>query len=477
MKTEDDAPRASNRIWRFFISIRLTVAVLLTLAATSIIGTLIPQNANPQDYVRAYGEFLYRVFYVLDVFDMYHSWWFQLLLVLLTANIVACSIDRLSSLWKTVFVKTPAFRLSAFRSLRNKETFTVKGAPDHLTDHLPNNLRDGYAAAASRSFAYTRTEKTDAGFCIFAEKGRWTRLGVYIVHLSVVFLLIGGLIGSIFGFDGFVNIPEGESVQTVHLRKGGRDRPLDFAIRCDDFQVSFYKTGAPKEYRSSLAILEDGKEVLKKDIIVNDPLRYSGINIFQSSYGKMPADLRAAAEKGIALSLTSNASGMVYTEKAFLGKPLTLPEGGGTFTAREMLPSYLFMGQRDLGETLVGELVSPEGEKTEVKLPVRFSRFDKMRKGARFVITVTETMDERYYTGLQVTNDPGVPMVYAGFILMILGCIVTFFMSHQRLCIDVAGKGARTTVTVSGTSNKNRAGMEEVVRKVSRQLNELGGGR
>ncbi len=466
MKTEEDDSPAAGRIWRFFISIRLTVFVLLTLAATSIVGTLIPQNGNPQDYIQKYGDFLYRVFYVLDLFDMYHSWWFQLLVLLLTVNIVACSIDRLSSLWRTIFVRTPAFRLSAFRSLRNKETFSVQEPPDRL--------EDAYAAAASRAFTYTRTEKTDDGFSVFAEKGRWTRLGVYIVHLSVILLLIGGLIGSIFGFDGFVNIPEGESVQAVHLGNGG-SKTLDFAIRCDKFQVSFYPTGAPKEYRSSLAILEDGKEVLKKDIIVNDPLRYRGINIFQSSYGKMPADLAISAQKGILLSLTSKASGMVYKERAFPGKPLTLPEGGGTFTVKEMVPSYLFMGQRDLGETLVAELVSPEGEKSEVKIPVRFSRFDKMRKGARFVIAVTEPAQERYYTGLQVTNDPGVPVVYAGFILMILGCIVTFFMSHQRLCIDVAGKGPQSTVTVAGTANKNRAGMSDTVRKIARQIREGGG--
>ncbi len=96
MKTEENASRASSRIWRFFISIRLTVFVLLTLAATSIVGTLIPQNGSPQDYILKYGDFLYRVFYVLDVFDMYHSWWFQLLVVVLTVNILACSIDRLS---------------------------------------------------------------------------------------------------------------------------------------------------------------------------------------------------------------------------------------------------------------------------------------------------------------------------------------------------------------------------------------------
>lgn len=468
MKTEEGAPHASNGIWRFLISIRLTVGLLLTLAATSIIGTLVPQNADPQDYLRAYGDFLYRVFYVLDIFDMYRSWWFQVLLVLLTVNIVACSIDRLSSLWKTIFVKTPAFRLSAFRSLPHRESFEAKGAP--------GGLQEGYAAALARSFTYSRTEATDAGFCIFAEKGRWTRLGVYIVHLSVVCLLIGGLIGSIFGFDGFVTIPEGETVQAVSLRSGTEKHPLDFAIRCDDFEVSFYDTGAPKEFRSRLTLLEEGKEVLVKEIIVNDPLRYRGINIFQSSYGKMPADLKTAAEKGIELSLTSNASGMVYKEKVFLGKPLTLPEGGGTFTPREFLPSYLFMGQRDLGETLVGELVTPDGEKTEVKLPVRFSRFDRMRKGARFVMAVTQPPEERYYTGLQVTNDPGVPVVYLGFVLMILGCIVTFFMSHQRLCVEVAARGPRTTVTVYGASVKNRSGMDETVRRIARRLREIGGG-
>jgi len=465
MNREGDAPRASNPVWGFLISIRLTVALLLSLAATSIIGTLVPQNAAPQEYIRAYGEFRYRLFYALDIFDMYHSWWFQLLLVFLTVNIVACSIDRLSTLWKTVFVKIPVFRPAMFRNPRHQAAFTASRDPEHL--------RERYAEVAARAFTYSRTEAADDGFRIFAEKGRWTRLGVYIVHLSVVFLLIGGLVGSIFGFDGFVTIPEGESVQAVHLRSGDREQPLDFAIRCDDFEVSFYETGAPREYRSRLVILEEGKPVLEKEIIVNDPLRYRGINIFQSSYGKMPADLRAVAEKGIDVSITSKASGMVYTEKVFPGKPLTLPEGGGVFTPKAFVPSYLFMGQRDLGETLVGELTPPGGEPVEIHLPVRFSRFDKMRKGGRFVFAVTEPVSERYYTGLQVTRDPGVPLVYAGFVLMILGCIVTFFMSHQRLCIDVTRRGAGAAVTVSGTANKNTGAVAEIVRKISGRLEKL----
>ena len=42
-------------LWRFFASVRLTVVLLLSLAATSIIGTLIPQNMDAAAYMSKYG--------------------------------------------------------------------------------------------------------------------------------------------------------------------------------------------------------------------------------------------------------------------------------------------------------------------------------------------------------------------------------------------------------------------------------------
>jgi len=180
------------------------VFLLLTLAATSIVGTLIPQNEDPAAYVQAYGDFVFRLFSTLGIFDMYHSWWFQSLLLLLTANIVVCSIDRLSATRNILFVKNPSFNVSKFRGLKNKETFD--------DDRSPEQLRKLYLPYFERVFRHSHLENTDKGFCLFGEKGCWTRLGVYTVHLSVILLLVGGLIGSIFGFDGFVNIPEGEAV-------------------------------------------------------------------------------------------------------------------------------------------------------------------------------------------------------------------------------------------------------------------------
>ena len=77
-----------SKIWNFFTSVKLTIVLLLSLATTSIIGTLIPQNEDPQDYFQAFGGVFYQLFNLLDLFDMYHSWWFQLLIVSLTLNII-----------------------------------------------------------------------------------------------------------------------------------------------------------------------------------------------------------------------------------------------------------------------------------------------------------------------------------------------------------------------------------------------------
>ena len=245
-----------NRIWRFFTSVRVSIFVFLLMAVTSIVGTLIPQNRNPEFYFRKYGDVFAGIFRFLDFIDMYHSWWFRLLMVLLTVNIVVCSLHRLPGVWKIVFEKDPSFNSAYFKRLPDKEEFEDRRMPDALLDI--------YKDYVFKWVGNGRVERTGSGFVIFGEKNRWTRFGVYFVHFSIVLLLLGALAGSIFGFNGVVNIPEGESVDRIWLRNRGKTMPLGFAVRCDDFEVSFYDSGTPKEYRSSLTVMENGKPVKKK---------------------------------------------------------------------------------------------------------------------------------------------------------------------------------------------------------------------
>jgi len=446
--------------WEFFSSVKLSVFILLSLAVTSIIGTVIPQNENPMLYLRQYGETLFPLFKAFDLFDMYHSWWFRFLLCMLTANIIVCSINRLSATWKIIFPKTPKFTINRFRKMKNRQEWTSNSAPE--------TLKDIYAPYLTRRFKTFLVEPTETGYLLFAEKGRWTRLGVYVVHLSIIFLVIGGLIGSIFGFDGYVNIPEKESVTSIFLQSSNEKKELGFEIRCNDFNLSFYdsdmpqKNRMPKEYRSSLSIIKDNKEVIKKDIIVNDPLRYAGINIFQSSYGQTPGNQ-------LKITFTERSSGLVYEKQARMGESIDMPGNKSKLRIEDFKNHFPYMGVT-IDKVYLCVLIPDTGKPEHIMIPAN-SRFDAMRNG-EFIIAIANA-DFKYYTGLQVTKDPGVPIVYMGFIFMIIGCYITFFMFHKKICVELTRDGGKTNVMVSGISGKNRPGMQTVTRRLANHLKRI----
>ncbi len=167
------------------------------------------------------------------------------------------------------------------------------------------------------------------------------------------------------------------------------------------------------------------------------------------------------------LNFTSKATGMIYSQKAAIGKEIVIPENLGTLTLEQFTRAADFRGQ-NIGEAFIGILTPPNGNPVEVTLPLRFPRFDRMRKGD-VVIAIADYLP-RYYTGLQVSRDPGVWVVYIGFILMIIGIYITFFMSHKQVCVEVTGDGEKSRIRVSGTANKNKTGMENKVRNLSEKL-------
>ena len=473
MMESNDATGIWDAIWEFFASIRLTIILLLSLAVTSIIGTLIPQNKPPMEYLQAFGEFRFRLFNALDFFDMYRSWWFRLLIVLLVLNIIICSIERLSALSKILFVKNPKVKPSRFRKAKNKIVFEAPATPAELQKR--------YAGIVRRGFTYYNAQPDKDSIWLYAEKWRWTRIGVYVVHFSIVLLLVGSLVGSILGFEGFVNIPEQESTDRIFLRHSGEPFQLPFQVRCEDFEVSFYDNGAPKEFRSRLKIIENGQTVVTKDIIVNDPLRYGGINFFQSSYGKLDPkhDHAAHAEppEEIELRVIVKATGAAHTFKTRIGERQSVPDGGGEFTVRAYKPHLTFGGQ-DIGAGLEVELKLPDQAAETILLPLNFPNFDKMRGGAHLFSVAGQkrrefnptAQAERYYTGLQVTRDPGVPIVYTGFITMLVGFVITFFMSHQMVAIEIIAHGEKSRVAVAGISNRNKLGMDRKIERLAEQL-------
>ncbi|MBS3733103.1 MAG: cytochrome c biogenesis protein ResB, partial [Desulfobacterales bacterium] len=333
----------------------------------------------------------------------------------------------------------------------------------------PEDLKKIYEPYMRKHFTNIRVEQRESGegFFIFGEKGRWTRLGVYGVHFSVLLLMLGGLIGSIFGYEGYMNVPEGEARQTFSLKNAEQSRKLDFAIRCDDFTVSKYPSGRPKEFKSDIAIVENGEVVMERKLRVNDPIRYRGIKIFQSSYGKTPGDT-------FTIQFKDNDSGMQFEKKGAVGESIEMPGGSGTLMIQDFTDNFSFRGH-NIGPAFFGRLDRTGQEARPVLLPVEFPRFDKMRQGD-YWISITDA-SYRQYTGLQITRDPGVPLVYAGFAIMILGCYVTFFMYHRKMYIELIPENQDTRIAVAGVSTRNRAAVKNAAKRLARRLEKMTGAR
>lgn len=427
-------------LWDFFCSLKLSIFLLLILAITSIIGTVIQQNASMEDYLRAYSETTIRIFNALGFFDMYHSWWFMLLLYLLTINLIACSIKRLPRVWKMISEPTLIMDEGLEKSLTL--THDMKLAGDAET------LRDRMTSFMTKEFAAPTITAVDGQYHLFAQKGPYARFGVYVVHLSIIIIFIGAIIGSFFGYKAFVNIVEGTGTDTVYTRT---EKPINlgFTVRCEDFSVSFYDNGAPKEFKSLLTIIDNGQVVIKdRPIIVNDPLTYKGITFYQSSYG--PANDGSGLYY---LTVRSRNGGAPQQLSLRQGERAALP-GGGTVQVLEATSEVSRFIPGFVGPAARIEVTAPGSQPESFIVFRNYPMFDEQR-GGRYIFTY-EGADEKMFTGLQVAKDPGVWVVWLGCALMVIGTYMAFFMSHRRLWIRVS----RGHVTIGGTASKNPSGFQ-----------------
>jgi cytochrome c biogenesis protein len=444
-----------------FRSVKLTIPLLIILAILSIVGTLIKQNATSAEYIQRYGVDLYSVLNFFNLFDMYHSWWFSAILLLLVINLITCSVNRLPGVLSQVF-KEPdldGLKDSMLKALPYVEKVRIS-SPTSREGEIQSYFTKKWSTMPIRT-------ETESAITLCSEKGRLSRLGVPITHLSVLIILIGGLMGSLWGLRGFVNILEGETVDRVYVRIKDQEVPqsLNFRVRCDDFNITYYnlpgKEQHVKDYTSTLTILEDGKEVLKKTVEVNHPLHYKGLAFYQSSYGSI---------HNISLGVQRKDK----KEKTILrmdeGETVPIPGSNTVIRLLRYVPQV-----HTFGEGVQVVLFKPDRAPQAAWVLKDLPRFDQQRNDD-FILTF-EGVTSREYTGLQVTKDPGVWVVWVGSGLMILGLIVSFFFSHQRVWVRIP-KGSAGEIVIAGSANKNRIGFEktfgELVEGIRTKSSEFG---
>ncbi len=431
-------------------SLRLTIALLILLAVASIFGTVIPQNASPEEYLRFWKPSTYRILSILGFLDLYHASWFFLLLALLCLNLITCSWRRFRATWKLLTLPARQMNEGQLKSLPQNGTFSKPGSPGQF---LPQ-----FQVTLARIFKKPTLLESPGSYLLFAEKEKFSRLGVYGIHLSVLVILAGSLFGSYFGFRGDVNIVEGERANRVILRGKGRVQPLGFAVRLEKFDVSFYPTGAPKEFKSTLTILEGDRAVITEPIRVNHPLTYKGISFYQANYGI--SDVEEAV-----LAIKDRETGKTANLPAKLGTRTEIPGSSAAFQLTRFLPDL-----QGMGPALQVSLLQPGGSHENFWILASHPEWSEKRPG-RYQFTVLE-IHPRYYSGLQVTKDPGVWVVWGGCFLMMIGFYLTFFMSHRRVWVRLTEKRGATLVEVGGSSHRDRAGFEKEFERLKEALKE-----
>jgi cytochrome c biogenesis protein len=437
-----------DRVWEFFTSLKLAIFVIIILASASIVGTIIEQNQPLEKYRQFYSDGTIRIFESLGLFDMYHSWWFLLLLVLFTINLICCTLDRLPRVVKVVRNPKTTLDENLEKTLGLVERWKRKGELE--------TLAATYREAMADAFARPRVTENAGTYHLYAEKGVISRFGVYVTHLSIIIIFIGAIIGNVFGFKGYANIVEGESASVIPTRGGTAKVDLGFAVRCNKFWVDYYPNGQPKEYSSDLSVIENGREVLRKRIEVNDPLQYKGVWFYQASYGSA-----GATTVTVAVSAPDGSSRETVTLTPGQKKEIA---GYGTISAVDYQGNF-----QGLGPALLVVLEKPGKQPSQFWLLESYPEFDRQRRDSRYLSFAG--INEIFYTGLQVAQDPGVNIVWVGCTLMVVGIMIAFFLSHKRLWIRLSrGGDGRVDVVLAGSTNKNRLVFEKKFEKIQADM-------
>lgn len=431
---------------KIFRSVKFNIGLFAVLAAASALGTFLPQRhevpAKVEEFLAAHplaGPWMDGA----GLFGLFHSGWYVALLGLMAFDVVVC---KLRSLPREVHDEEElSERLVAASPLKERVEL---GAPLAVAaDRVKAELK-------KRRYSF-RERREEGRVHIWAAKHRLQRWGDFVLHVSIVAILVGAFFGSLRGFEEFVPVTTGGE-------KTLENRPWTVAV--DEFIVDFYKeTGTARTYASRLRVLDNGVVVGEKKIVVNDPLDIGGVRFYQASWGmtgmlrsatlELPrrggeglllhipsgqkvklegTDLAVAAEM-LLPDFTVNAAGMADTAGLEPDNPAVLvsfyQQGGGRVAS-------LWLLQRDprlAFKVMPDQTVAPAADP-----PFRLRHFDPV-----------------LFSGLQVAYDPGVKVVGWGCVLLIVGLVIHFYLHQRRIRILLAESGGRTSAHFGAWSSRH----------------------
>lgn len=465
-----DSQALGHKTWRTIASIQTGVVLLILVVILAAVGTVVLQRpaTEPDEMQNAYSPQALRILDTLGLTDVFHSWWFLGLLVLVSLCIVAASVDRFPNSWR-FFSRPYKYPDENFRRASHPQK-SVASADEE------SGLVAAERALHSLGFNPERVVREDH-FGIFAERHRISELAVYIVHASLLLIFFGTIVDGIWGWRGTINLNEGQTSNLVELRDGST-RSLPFAIRCDSAGQENYKDGTPKKWWSKLAVVKDGRDVKKKEIVVNDPLLYSGVRFYQSSYGP-----NGKVDKLMLVAAPGNGSGQKQEIGLAVNEIVPL-DADTSMRFAEFFPDFavrdgqVYRKSNDLENPAVHLVVTSKsaGKDFDVWLPPIEGVGGNSQSPWQFQAT---DLKMGHFTGLQVSHEPGQWGVWSGVVLMGIGLAFVFYVVHMRFWVApvLDPKTGKYSVWIGGSANRNRDAFEQrfndLVKLVEEELESM----
>jgi cytochrome c biogenesis protein len=388
--------------------LRLAIVLLFIIAVFSIAGTVIEQGqslafyqANYPEKPALFGFLTWKVLLIAGLDHVYRTWWYLGLLIWFGASLTACTFKRQLPAWKW-FIRDQKL----YSKPQQFQKFALSAALDQASiDPLVAQLQN------------RRYRVVQDGDRLYARKGILGRLAPIVVHISMLLILLGGVIGALTGFIGQEMVPSGQTFKVQNITDAGpwaaSQIPQDWSVKVNRFWIDYLPTGEIDQFYSDLSVLDQGgQEVDRQTIHVNQPLKHNGVTMYQASWGI----------SGVKLHL--NNSPELQLPMAPLNLP-TAPEAKLWGTWLPLNPNDLSDGVSLVVRDLQG-LVLIYDKTGQLVATVRQGMATEIR-GVR--VSIVEVVGS---TGLQIKADPGVPIVYLGFGLLMLSTLMSY-ISHSQI--------------------------------------------
>lgn len=468
-----------TRFLKLVCSVRLGVTLLVLLAFACLVGMLVMQQ-NVEGFARYFAELTPAerlVYGKLGLFDIYHAWYFNALLCLVSLNIILASIDRFPRTW--LFVSKPSMTVPVrwLQDQKHTAEIDIEGRCAEIAEN---------AAAAMKRTGWRKITTAEKGgkTYILGESGVWNRFGAYAVHVGLLVIFAGGFMTAQLGTTGQMPVAPGQktnilSETVVELDEAKEvTKRLPFEIYCTDIQQKLIKKDGSISAMNTIDwittfTITDETGTHQASAQMNKPFDYRGYRFFQASF--IPV--------GRARNITVTAKNVSRGED----QTVSIPRDGSAVLADGTVIKFSeFRGNFRIGDedpnedtsaypnpAAVLQVTQPETPPQTAyafgpqmaNIPVA----DKPVAGYIFQLKDFEKVADQHV--LSVQRDPGASVVYVGFLLLVVTLIAVFFFSHQRVWAVVEPQSdGMHKIVLGGNTNRSPGALDA---RFARLVNEL----